>query len=47
MCKDKHDREELVKQTIEDIATSLAYCTKQSVSTVNPSYHTEKNASST
>lgn len=41
-CEDTHDREELVKQIIEDLASSLAYCSKQSESTVNPSYYTEK-----
>ena len=32
----------MVKQTIEDLAASLAYRDKQSESTVNPSYYTEK-----
>ena len=40
--KDQHEREEIVKQTIEDIAASLAYCSKKHESTVNPSYYTEK-----
>lgn len=38
----EHEREEIVKQTIEDLAASLAYRDKQSESTVNPSYYTEK-----
>lgn len=38
----EHEREEVVKQTIEDLAASLAYRDKQSESTVNPSYYTEK-----
>ncbi|MDD6810557.1 MAG: metallophosphoesterase [Lachnospiraceae bacterium] len=41
-CKDTRSREEFVKQLIEDLAASLAYCSKQSESTVNPSYYTEK-----
>lgn len=41
-CGSEHEREELVKQMIEDLAASLAYCSKQSESTVNPSYYTEK-----
>lgn len=41
-CNDEHEREELVKQKIEDLAASLAYCSKQSESTANPSYYTEK-----
>lgn len=41
-CKDAHDREEIVKQIIEEEASVLAYCSKQSESTVNPSYYTEK-----
>lgn len=39
---DARSREEYVKQIIEDLAASLAYCSKQSESTVNPSYYTEK-----
>lgn len=41
-CVSQHQREELVKQIIEDLASTLAYCSKQSESTVNPSYYTEK-----
>lgn len=41
-CRDGHEREELVKKIIEELAASLAYCSKQSESTVNPSYYTEK-----
>lgn len=41
-CKTEHEREEYVKQAIEELAATLAYCEKQSESTVNPSYFTEK-----
>ena len=41
-CPTEHKREEFVKQAIEDLAANLAYCEKQSESTVNPSYYTEK-----
>ena len=41
-CADDHRREETVKQIIEDLAASLAYCSRKSESTVNPSYFTEK-----
>ena len=41
-CPTEHKREECVKQLIEDLAAKLAYCEKQSESTVNPSYYTEK-----
>lgn len=41
-CSDEHSREETVKQIIEDLAAILAYCSRKSESTVNPSYYTEK-----
>lgn len=41
-CKDEHSREEKVKSTIEEYAAKLAYCSRDSESTVNPSYFTEK-----
>ncbi len=41
-CTSEHEREETVKQIIENLAADLAYCSKQSESTVNPSYYTEK-----
>lgn len=41
-CVSETAREELVKEKIEELAASLAYCSKQSESTVNPSYYTEK-----
>lgn len=41
-CVDEHSREETVKQIIEDLAARLAYCSRKSESTVNPSYYTEK-----
>lgn len=41
-CRDEHEREEAVKTTIEKYAAQLAYCTRDSESTVNPSYFTEK-----
>lgn len=41
-CVDEHSREEKVKTTIEKYAAKLAYCARDSESTVNPSYYTEK-----
>lgn len=41
-CTDQHSREETVKQIIENLAARLAYCSRKSESTVNPSYYTEK-----
>lgn len=41
-CENERSREETVKEIIEDLAASLAYCSIKSESTVNPSYYTEK-----
>ncbi len=41
-CKNESEREETVKQKIEELAASLAYCDNQAESTVNVSYYTEK-----
>lgn len=41
-CVDEHAREEMVKTTIERYAAKLAYCARDSESTANPSYFTEK-----
>lgn len=40
--EDEKRRGEEIKYIIEQLAASLAYCSKKSESTVNPSYYTEK-----
>lgn len=41
-CDNEHQREEKVKEIIEETASELAYCSRKSENTVNPSYYTEK-----
>lgn len=41
-CENEQKRGEVVKEIIENLAAKLAYCSKHSESTVNPSYYTEK-----
>ncbi len=41
-CETPQKREEIVKNAIEELAAKLAYSSKRTESTINPSYYTEK-----